>query len=161
MKVPLAKIAHTRSGDKGDTSNIGVIASTPRHYPVLVREVTPERVKAFFGDLVQRRSRALRAAQPRRPELSAARSARRRRHRLAAHRRPGQDLRRGASGHGDRRRGTKPMSDTRTRCCGHHEVAPSGCIECPLLFQSSRLVWSQSPEGADFSVCNIWEVRFA
>ena len=53
MKVPLAKIAHTRSGDKGDTCNIGVIAYDARHYPVLVREVTAERVKAFFGDWVK------------------------------------------------------------------------------------------------------------
>jgi hypothetical protein len=53
MKVPLAKIAHTRSGDKGDTCNIGVIAYDGRHYPVLVREVTTERVKAFFGDWVK------------------------------------------------------------------------------------------------------------
>jgi|SRR5512132_1139630 hypothetical protein len=53
MKVPLSKIAHTRSGDKGDTCNIGVIAYDARHYPVLVREVTPQRVKSFFGGLVQ------------------------------------------------------------------------------------------------------------
>src|SRR5260370_10273861 len=53
MKAPLAKIAHTRSGDKGDTSNIGVIACDVRHYPVLVRELPPERVKAFFGDWVR------------------------------------------------------------------------------------------------------------
>jgi hypothetical protein len=53
MKAPLAKIAHTRSGDKGDTSNIGVIAYDARQYPVLVRELTPERVKAFFGDWVK------------------------------------------------------------------------------------------------------------
>jgi len=53
MKAPLAKIAHTRSGDKGDTCNIGVIAYEARHYPVLVREVTAERVKAFFGDWVK------------------------------------------------------------------------------------------------------------
>jgi hypothetical protein len=53
MKAPLGAIAHTRSGDKGDTSNIGVIALKPQHYPVIVREVTPERVKAFFGDLVK------------------------------------------------------------------------------------------------------------
>jgi len=52
MKVPLSKIAHTRSGDKGDTCNIGVITYDARHYPVLVRELTPERVKSFFGDLV-------------------------------------------------------------------------------------------------------------
>jgi len=53
MKIPLYKLAHGRSGDKGDTSNIGVIAFHERHYPVLLREVTAERVKAFFGDLVK------------------------------------------------------------------------------------------------------------
>jgi hypothetical protein len=53
MKIPLSRIAHARSGDKGDTSNIGVIAFDERHYPVLVREVTPERVKQFFGELVK------------------------------------------------------------------------------------------------------------
>lgn len=53
MMVPLARIAHTRSGDKGDTCNIGVIAYEQRHYPLLVREVTAERVKQYFGDLVK------------------------------------------------------------------------------------------------------------
>src|ERR1700722_1372466 len=53
MKIPLARIAHARSGDKGDTSNIGIIAYDARHYPVLVREVTGERVKTFFGAMVQ------------------------------------------------------------------------------------------------------------
>ena len=53
MKVPLSRIAHTRSGDKGDTCNIGVIALNPRHYPILVREVTAERVKRHFGELVK------------------------------------------------------------------------------------------------------------
>ena len=53
MKVPLSAIAHTRSGDKGDTSNIGVIAYDARYYPVLVREVTADRVKAYFGELVK------------------------------------------------------------------------------------------------------------
>ena len=48
MKIALSRIAHARSGDKGDTSNIGVIAFDPRHYPLLVREVTAERVKAFL-----------------------------------------------------------------------------------------------------------------
>ena len=50
MTVPLSRLAHTRSGDKGDTANIGVIAWHARHYSVLAREVTAERVKAFFGD---------------------------------------------------------------------------------------------------------------
>ncbi len=53
MKIPLARIAHARSGDKGDTSNIGIIAFDARYYPVLVREVTPESVKHFFGELVK------------------------------------------------------------------------------------------------------------
>ena len=53
MKQPLGMIAHTRSGDKGDTSNIGVIAFKPEYYPVILREVTPERVKQFFGELVK------------------------------------------------------------------------------------------------------------
>jgi hypothetical protein len=52
MKIPLARIAHTRSGDKGDTCNIGVIAYDEAHYPALLREVTPERVKRHFGELV-------------------------------------------------------------------------------------------------------------
>jgi len=52
MKIPLSRIAHARSGDKGDTSNIGIIAFDARHYPVLLREVTTERVKHFFGDMV-------------------------------------------------------------------------------------------------------------
>jgi hypothetical protein len=53
VKKPLSAIAHTRSGDKGDTSNIGVIALRPEHYPIILREVTAERVKAFFGDMVK------------------------------------------------------------------------------------------------------------
>ncbi len=53
MKKMLGEIAHTRSGDKGDTSNIGVIAFRPEDYAVILREVTPERVKAHFGDLVK------------------------------------------------------------------------------------------------------------
>jgi hypothetical protein len=53
MKVRLATIAHTRSGDKGDVANIGVIAWKPEHYPDLLREVTAERVGAYFGDRVR------------------------------------------------------------------------------------------------------------
>ncbi len=55
MKKPLSTIAHTRSGDKGDTSNIGVIALQPEHYAIILREVTPARVQEFFGDRVQGR----------------------------------------------------------------------------------------------------------
>jgi len=52
VRILLSQIAHTRSGDKGDMSNIGVIAWRMEDYPVLVREVTAERVKAHLGDLV-------------------------------------------------------------------------------------------------------------
>ncbi|MBK6795339.1 MAG: hypothetical protein IPG76_00655 [Acidobacteria bacterium] len=48
MKIQLLKIAHARSGDKGDTANIGLIARKPEYYPVLVKEVTAERVKNHF-----------------------------------------------------------------------------------------------------------------
>jgi len=53
VKIPLSQIAHTRSGDKGDTCNIGVIALDERDYPVLLREVTAARVKRHFGSRVQ------------------------------------------------------------------------------------------------------------
>jgi hypothetical protein len=53
MKVPLHKIAHTRSGDKGDTCNIGVIANEDRFYPILAEQVTAARVRAHFGALVE------------------------------------------------------------------------------------------------------------
>lgn len=48
MKVQLLKLAHARSGDKGDTANIGLIAYQPEFYPVLVEHVTAERVKQHF-----------------------------------------------------------------------------------------------------------------
>ncbi len=48
MKVKLLKLAHARSGDKGDTANIGLIARRPEYYDVLVREVTAKRVKEHF-----------------------------------------------------------------------------------------------------------------
>ena len=48
MKVQLTKLAHARSGDKGDTANIGLIALRDEFYPWLVREVTTARVKKHF-----------------------------------------------------------------------------------------------------------------
>ena len=51
MKVQLLKIAHGRSGDKGDTANVGVIALREEFYPLLVREVTAERVKKHFDGI--------------------------------------------------------------------------------------------------------------
>src|SRR4029453_2868675 len=48
MRIQLAKLAHARSGDKGDTANVGLIALRDDFYPLLVREVTAGRVKAHF-----------------------------------------------------------------------------------------------------------------
>ena len=48
-KHKLIEIAHARSGDKGDTANVGIIARKPEYYPILVREVTAERVKQHFA----------------------------------------------------------------------------------------------------------------
>ena len=53
MKVGLLKLAHARSGDKGDTANVGIIALRDEFYPILVREVTADRVKAHFGEMVK------------------------------------------------------------------------------------------------------------
>src|SRR5258706_8190967 len=48
MKAQLVKLAYARSGDKGDTANVGLIALRDEIYPILVREVTAERVKQHF-----------------------------------------------------------------------------------------------------------------
>lgn len=53
MRVRLSRLAHARSGDKGDISNIGLIATHPKHYRILLREATAERVKQYFGSLVE------------------------------------------------------------------------------------------------------------
>lgn len=52
-RVPLVHLAHARSGDKGDTANVGVIAYDEAHYPILREQLTPEAVKAHFGDMVK------------------------------------------------------------------------------------------------------------
>jgi hypothetical protein len=51
-KIQLVHLAHARSGDKGDTANVGLIALKPEFYPHLVREVTTERVKEHFAGIV-------------------------------------------------------------------------------------------------------------
>lgn len=56
--MQLREIAHSRAGDKGDISNISVIAYDPAHYRLLEQYVTPERVKAHLagiahGDVVR------------------------------------------------------------------------------------------------------------
>ncbi len=53
MKVQLVKLAHARSGDKGDTANVGLIALKDEYYPLLTRAVTAEVVKAHFGEMVK------------------------------------------------------------------------------------------------------------
>jgi hypothetical protein len=53
MKVQLVKIAHARSGDKGDTANVGLIALKEEHYPLLVEKVTAAAVKEHFGEMVK------------------------------------------------------------------------------------------------------------
>jgi len=48
MRVRLTRLAHARSGDKGDTANVGLIALRPEFYPIIAREVTAARVKEHF-----------------------------------------------------------------------------------------------------------------
>ncbi len=52
-RVPLEMLAHGRSGDKGDASNVGVIARTPAVYAWLVENLTPEVVKRLLGAIVK------------------------------------------------------------------------------------------------------------
>ena len=51
VRVPLVKVASARSGDKGNIANIGLIALRDEMYPVLVEQVTPERVKHHFREI--------------------------------------------------------------------------------------------------------------
>ena len=51
--MKLREIAHSRTGDKGNTSNISVIAYDPKDYRLLVTQVTAERVKAHFAGVVE------------------------------------------------------------------------------------------------------------
>ncbi len=52
-RIPLYAMAHARSGDKGDGSNVGVLAYDDRGHEILRGWLTPERVKAHFGDIVK------------------------------------------------------------------------------------------------------------
>ena len=51
--MKLREIAASRSGDKGDVSNICVFVYDPAHYPLLVEQLTAERVREHFGSLVE------------------------------------------------------------------------------------------------------------
>lgn len=52
MKVRLVDLAHTRSGDKGDTANVGVIALDERWYPLLAKHLTRDRVRDHFRGVI-------------------------------------------------------------------------------------------------------------
>jgi hypothetical protein len=51
MKTALSRLAYARSGDKGDGSNVGVVAYSPDIYEFLKRELTTERVKEHFREI--------------------------------------------------------------------------------------------------------------
>jgi hypothetical protein len=53
MRTQLREIAHSRAGDKGDVSNVSLVAYDAAHYELLRREVTPERVKEHFRGIVE------------------------------------------------------------------------------------------------------------
>jgi hypothetical protein len=52
-RLALVHLAHARSGDKGDTANVGVIPYDPEDYALLREALTPAAVKAHFGALVR------------------------------------------------------------------------------------------------------------
>ena len=52
MKVRLVDIAHARSGDKGDTANVGVIALRPEWYPLIAESLTLDRVASHFTGMI-------------------------------------------------------------------------------------------------------------
>lgn len=52
-RIQAIRLAHARSGDKGDTVNIGVIARRPEWYPILRDTLTAERVRAHFGATIR------------------------------------------------------------------------------------------------------------
>jgi hypothetical protein len=52
VKIQLAEIAHARSGDKGDTANVGVIALRREWYPVIAAQLTTERVARHFEGMI-------------------------------------------------------------------------------------------------------------
>ena len=51
-RIQLRWIAHARSGDKGDTANVGLIALKPEYYPILKKEVTVARVARHFKGMI-------------------------------------------------------------------------------------------------------------
>lgn len=53
MKIQLRQICHARSGDKGDTANIGLIALKEEYYPIIERYVTADLVRRHFAGIVR------------------------------------------------------------------------------------------------------------
>lgn len=53
MRIKLQHVAHARSGDKGDTSNIAVFAYSPQLYPLLKEQLSAERFKAFYAGAIK------------------------------------------------------------------------------------------------------------
>jgi len=53
VKIQLVDLAHARSGDKGDTANVGLIALKPEWYDVLNRHVTLDRVADHFRGMIE------------------------------------------------------------------------------------------------------------
>lgn len=52
-RILLLELAHARSGDKGDTANVGLIARKPEYYPILVQQVTAARVARHFKGMIK------------------------------------------------------------------------------------------------------------
>ena len=52
-KKQLLELAHARSGDKGDTANVGLIARKAEYYPILVKQVTAARVARHFKGMIR------------------------------------------------------------------------------------------------------------
>jgi hypothetical protein len=52
-KTRLEEISFARSGDKGDACSIGLIAKTSKAYEIMIHEITPEKIKGHFGDMVR------------------------------------------------------------------------------------------------------------
>jgi hypothetical protein len=52
-KIKIKELAYVRSGDKGDISNVGIMAFNDENYEILKKQVTPQKVKAHYGELVK------------------------------------------------------------------------------------------------------------
>lgn len=53
QKIKLVDICYARAGDKGDISNIGLMAKSSEYYKVIKEKITPKKIKDFFGDMVK------------------------------------------------------------------------------------------------------------